>query len=254
MPKNTMHENTYILTGATGAIGKEILKELVARGVGSVVLACRDMAKAEALIASMGRVWTELIPMELDLSSTESVREFARKLSEGEYRIKALINNAGAMPARIAVTPEGHETATQINYISTRLLTELLIPLMESGSSILFTTSMTRKIVREREDWDQRAHSCRKPLRRFLTYGRSKLMITRYARELAAELEEKGIRVNCADPGIVDSAMISMGNKLIDSLSALFFRPFIRTPRQGAVPMIKALDSRATGKIFTYRS
>ncbi len=248
-----MHQNAYIVTGATGAIGGEILRELVSREVGCVILACRDMDKARRLISSLGRVRSELVPMELDLCSTGSVESFRAKLAEGRFRIKALINNAGAMPAKIVVTAEGHEMATQVNYISTRALTESLIPLMEEDSSILFTTSMTRKIVRPRRDWDEHALSCRKPLRRFLTYGRSKLMITRYALELARRPECRGIRVNCADPGIVDSAMISMGNRAVDFLSAVFFRPFIRTPRQGAVPMIKALDSRATGKIFTYK-
>ncbi len=98
---------------------------------------------------------------------------------------------------------------------------------------------MTRRIARFRRDWDQLAikrHS------RFVTYGRSKKMITAYALDLSRRLSPRGIRVNCSDPGIVDSAIITLGHPVIDRLSNLLFRP--PTP---------ALTSPHTARIFTLR-
>ena len=124
----------------------------------------------------------------------------------------------------------------------------ILLPLMDEGSAVVFTTSMTRHIVRRRADWQQRAiehHG------RFTTYGRSKLMLTDFARSLARELAPRGIRVNCSDPGIVDSGIITMGNPFVDRLADIFFRPIIHSPARGARGAIRAaLDSDATGRIF----
>ncbi len=109
---------------------------------------------------------------------------------------------------------------------------------------------MTRRIARFRRDWDQLAikrHS------RFVTYGRSKKMITAYALDLSRRLSPRGIRVNCSDPGIVDSAIITLGHPVIDRLSNLLFRPLIYTPAQGAAPAIAALTSPHTARIFTLR-
>ena len=60
------------------------------------------------------------------------------------------------------------------------------------------------------------------------------------------------MKVNCADPGIVDSSMIHM-DRWFDPIADVVFRPLIRTPRNGAVPALRALFSGETGRIFTLR-
>ena len=107
---------------------------------------------------------------------------------------------------------------------------------------------MTRHIAKLRTDWKQHAITHHN---RFTTYGRSKLMLTHYALDLARELAPRGIRVNCSDPGIVDSGIITLGNRVIDMLSDKFFRPLISTPAQGAAPALNAAGTQLTGQIFT---
>lgn len=252
-----MNGQSYIVTGATGAIGRAIVEELVARGVDVVILACRNVKRADELIdvlrKSIPDSNTILRTLALDLESFDSVRRAAATFMTMGYGLKALINNAGTMPGEIKITEDGYESATQTNYMSTILFTRLLLPAMNEGSSIVFTTSMTRKIVRLRADWVQHAISYKGLFRRFTTYGRSKLMLAQYARRLSEELAERGIRVNCSDPGIVDSGIISMGNRMIDWLSDRLFRPLISTPKEGASPAIKAMDSLGTAQIFTRR-
>ena len=53
-----MNEEVYIVTGATGGIGRSIVKALVKRDVDHVVLACRNVEKAKEFIASCGYVST----------------------------------------------------------------------------------------------------------------------------------------------------------------------------------------------------
>ena len=57
---------------------------------------------------------------------------------------------------------------------------------------------------------------------------------------MAEELKDTGITVNAADPGIVSTNIINM-DMWFDPLTDLLFRPFIRTPRQGADMAIRLL-------------
>ena len=243
-------EETFIVTGATGGIGKAIVEALVNAGASRVILACRNTARAQAIIDEAGPTATRLEARPLDLMSTESVGSFARSIIADGIRVKTLFNNAGIMPGGVTLSADGHEAATQTNLISTILLTELLLPAMADGGSIVFTTSMTRRIARFRRDWNEIAISRHN---RFVTYGRSKKMLTAYALKLAQRLAPRAIRVNCSDPGIVDSGIITMGHPLVDRLCNLLFRPLIYTPAQGATPAIAAARARHTARIHTLR-
>lgn len=75
-----------------------------------------------------------------------------------------------------------------------------------------------------------------------------------YTAHLSTKIRDKGISVNAADPGIVDSDMITM-HSWVDPLANLFFRPFISSPRKGAIGAIYAASApdtdNITGEIFT---
>ena len=60
-------------------------------------------------------------------------------------------------------------------------------------------------------------------------------------------LMEKGIVVNAADPGIVSTDIITM-HMWFDPLTDILFRPFIRTPRQGAATAVHLLLDEDAGK------
>lgn len=252
---DTLPQATYIVTGATGGIGSAIARALVERGVPRLLLACRDSARAASLAGRLKSGCpsspTAISFLRLDLGDMASVREFARTVIADGHPVAALINNAGTMPSRVTLSADGIESATTTNLISTVLLTELLLPVLADGGSIIMTTSMTRRIVRLRPDWLQHAADYHGFLRRFKTYGRSKLMLTHYAADLALRLAPRGIRVNCADPGIVDSGIIRLDNPVIDRIADIFFRPLISTTVQGANAALSALDSAVTSHIFT---
>jgi len=186
--------------------------------------------------------------MQLDLESFDSVINFVMSIRERDMAVDTIFNNAGTMPGTMKLTADGYESATQTNFLSTALLTQMLLPRIINGGAIVFTTSMTRHIAKLRTDWKQHAITHHN---RFTTYGRSKLMLTHYALDLAHELAPRGIRVNCSDPGIVDSGIITLGNRVIDMLSDKFFRPLISTPAQGAAPALNAAGTQLTGQIFT---
>jgi len=249
--------HTYIVTGATGAIGAAIVRALIAREAREkhschLILACRNADKADSLINSLKKekdaenATIEFIG--LDLGRFASVKKFVDTVRERDILITTLFNNAGTMPGEMHLTVDGYESATQVNYIATRMLTHMLLDNIEDGGSIVFTTSLTRRFARLHSDWEERS---RQHQNRFITYGRSKKMITSYAMHLARQLKPRDIRVNCSDPWIVDSAMITIGVPWIDRLSDRMFRPLIHRPEQGAATAIKAAFSPETGRIFS---
>ncbi|MBO4550672.1 MAG: oxidoreductase, partial [Bacteroidaceae bacterium] len=79
-----------------------------------------------------------------------------------------------------------------------------------------------------------------------------KLALTLFTFDLAERLKDKGITVNAADPWIVSTNIIRM-HSFIDPLTDIFFRPFIRTPRQGADTAIHLLlDEDKAGQTGTF--
>lgn len=243
-----MSTSTHIVTGATGGIGGAIVDALVSRGLEHVTLACRCEEKTRTLVERHKDAATRLEFVPLDLMSLASVEAFADTLAEKGYIIDTLYNNAGTMPGRKIISEDGYESATQTNFLAPALLTTRLLPLMGHGSRIVFTTSLTRRIVWLHDDWRQRSehhHS------RFVTYGRSKLMLTYWAAQLAESLKPRGILVNCADPGAVNTRMTVMGNAVVDRLADWVARPLFSRPDQGAEPALMAGQTPLTGRIFT---
>ena len=84
-------------------------------------------------------------------------------------------------------------------------------------------------------------------------YSNTKLALWLFVRKLALLVQERGITVNAADPGIVSTNIIRM-DMWFDPLTDIFYRPFIRTPKQGAATavhlLLDELPKGTTGKMF----
>lgn len=245
----------YFVTGATGGIGRSIIRNLMRMNDCTIVMGVRNIEKGNNMVKELKNE----LPnnhclfhfVKLDLSSFDSVNKAAEQVLEGGYKFDALINNAGIMPSEKIITNDGHELATQVNYLSTKSLTEKLLSTVKNGGVIVFTTSITRFLGKDRADSIEYAKKRRGIWRRFYVYGQSKRMLTKYAKMLAERVKDREIRVNCADPGVVDTDMITMGNRVVDNLARIFFRPFIAKSDDGALPAMRAMTSKETCRIFT---
>jgi retinol dehydrogenase-12 len=119
---------TYIVTGATSGLGAETAYQLCMSGA-RVVLAIRDIKVASELC----QTWQTQKPgvllecMFLDLSSLQSVKDFASKFLATGWKLDGLINNAGCFQIS-GVTNDGFQRVWQVNALSPFLLTELLLP------------------------------------------------------------------------------------------------------------------------------
>src|SRR5579872_4267181 len=118
------------VTGANSGIGYHAALQL-ARAGAAVILACRDLAKAEAarkrILAEVSGAQVEIA--QLDLASLASVRAAAQSFLATNRRLDLLINNAGvmALPQR-RLTPDGFELQLGTNHFGHFALTGLLLP------------------------------------------------------------------------------------------------------------------------------
>jgi len=80
-------------------------------------------------------------------------------------------------------------------------------------------------------------------------YSNSKLALLYFSLDLAEQLKEKNITVNCSDPGIVGTKIIAMNNSFFDKICAVFARPFMKSPKNGAKTAIYLALNEEAGKI-----
>lgn len=242
-----MEKKLAVITGADGGMGTEITRA-VARAGYRVIMACYDPAKAEAkrrmLAEETGNAEIEV--RAINLASLASVAAFAdRLLQEGEP-LALLMNNAGTMETGRHITEDGLERTVSVNYVGPYLLTRKLLPLMGEGSRVVNMVSCTYAIGRlDFPDFFLRGK--KGAFWRIPIYSNTKLALTLFTIELARRVKERGIVVNAADPGIVSTNIITM-HMWFDPLTDILFRPFIRTPRQGAATAVSLLLDEEAGR------
>ena len=248
-----------IVTGASGGIGRAITAALAAQGF-RIVMACRNREKAETvrrrIAAESGN--SGITVETLDLASFASIRAFAARIAGYGQPVSLLVNNAGAMFPDFGTTPDGFERTMATNCLGPVLLTELLLPSMKlpdtsekrstpevATARIVNTVSLTAHFARLGKEFlrPSAAH-----YGRFRAYGRSKRALLAYTAELAGRTKGSGIVVNAADPGIVDTDIISM-QCWYDPLADRLFRPLIRSPRRGAQAALNASAATVSGFI-----
>lgn len=242
-----MKQKLAVITGADGGMGMEITRAVAAAGY-KVIMACRDPEIAEEkrqlIMREAGNVALEIVPV--NLASLSSTASFANELLQRGEAITLLMNNAGTMETKRCITEDGLERTVSVNYVAPYLLTRKLLPLMGEGSRIVNMVSCTYAIGKlDFPDFFLRGK--KGAFWRIPIYSNTKLALTLFTIALSKKVKEKGIIVNAADPGIVSTKIITM-HMWFDPLTDIFFRPFIRTPRQGAATAISLLLDEDAGK------
>ena len=239
-----MTDGSIIITGASGGMGSAATRALAARGF-RIIMACKDLDKASRVRDSIIRdvPGAELELREIHLDSFASIREFASGL-EG-VQLAGLFNNAGTLPRRYSLSEDGFEMTLAVNYIGPYLLTRLLLPKLSDGAAVVNMVSLSAKYVRFSRDI---LHPEEKDFGQLGAYATSKLALIYFTAALAARCP--ALKVNAADPGIVNTDIIRL-DRWFDPLTDIIFRPFCKSPEHGAAPAVSALQSDVSGKYFS---
>jgi retinol dehydrogenase 14 len=250
-----MGGKTVLITGGTSGIGKATAVALAARGA-NVVITGRNAERGEAAVEeTKARSHSESVELILaDLSVQSEVRRLAETFLERHDRLDVLANNAGLVQSKRTETPDGIETTLAINHLAPFLLTNLLLDrLKESAPGRVITTSSEAQRWGNMDFGDLQS---RRKYRGFPVYGMTKLANIMFTYELADRLKGTGITANCLHPGGVGTNF----GKNNGGPMALFFRafkPFMRSPEQGADTLIWLASSPEvegiSGKYFLDR-
>ncbi|KYR02691.1 short-chain dehydrogenase/reductase (SDR) family protein [Tieghemostelium lacteum] len=209
---DNLNNKVCIITGSNISIGLETAK-LIAKENYTVILACRDLKKAENAAQEIKQQTgnNNIQCLKLDLTSLQSVRDFVEEFKKLNLPLNLLVNNAGIMMVPYSKTIDGFGIQFQVNHLGPFLLTYLLLDkLNESrGSRILNLSSRAHyhaaKVNLENLDVSEKDYA------RIENYGFTKLCAILLTKELQRRVEEKGsdIIVNSIHPGVVHTNLAS---------------------------------------------
>ncbi|XP_051255049.1 dehydrogenase/reductase SDR family member 13 [Dicentrarchus labrax] len=220
---------TAVVTGANTGIGKTTAMDLARRGA-RVVLACRDRRRAEAtvqeIIQETGN--NQVILMQLDLASLQSVRSFAENFLRSESRLDLLINNAGLLNG--GKTKDGFGMIFGVNHLGHFLLTMLLLDRLKASGPSRVVNVASKAYTMGKVDFN-----CLTTLRDlalggsdyhlFQKYCHSKLCNVLFTYELAKRLQGTDVTCYSLHPGYIKTEItrdFSFWSKIIGAPFLLF--------------------------------
>ncbi|ATY62156.1 short chain [Cordyceps militaris] len=218
----TVDKRIVLITGAAAGIGLEAVKALVAsqRGSYEILLSARKLAQAQAAVEEIARdlpsAASSVTPLEIDVSSDESI-EAAAELVQSRYgRIDVLVNNAGLLPDFAVVSGhlslrEGWAKAWDINVTGAHVVTHTFAPLLlrSADPRLLFLTSSTSTLLgTENGDLPTNKPSNagwpKTPMRTMVpSYRAAKAGLNMVMREWHRMLKDDGVRIWAVSPGFL---------------------------------------------------
>ncbi|XP_059474182.1 retinol dehydrogenase 13-like [Neocloeon triangulifer] len=252
--KKRLDGKVAIVTGSNTGIGKETARDLARRGA-KVILACRDLQRANAarddIIKTTGNKKVEVIL--LDLGSLDSVRNFVKKFLGSEKRLDILVNNAAAVGLENKISKDGMQQELQVNHFGPFLLTLLLLDLMKKSAPGRVVVVSSRSHLRGYVDLSD--VNCEKKYPGFLKlYEIAKFYNVIFSNELSRRLQGTGIICNSVHPGAVNTEVGRQLPAILYSLVKLASWFLVKTPEEGAQTLIHAAVSETVegtaGKYF----
>ena len=139
---------TAVVTGASSGLGLVTASVLAGHGA-TVILACRDLAKAERAADRIraGSPGASVRVLQLDLASLASVHEAASEIRAACPRLDLLINNAAVMRPPYQRSADGFELTFATNHLGHFALTGLVLDslLATPGSRIVTVSSVAHR-------------------------------------------------------------------------------------------------------------
>ena len=208
-----------IITGGNSGLGFETAKKIAAKGDYKIILACRNMEKADK---AKNKIIDEtknpnIEAMQVDTSSLSSVSSFAKNYIDIGEKIYALVNNAGVSSMENSgMTYEGFNLVMATNYLGHFMLTQKLLPFVEDDGRIYNVSSDMHNPPRGELTWPGGEAVLYLDGRDRRSYSYSKLCLIYMAHELDKKLKEegKGISVNAFNPGYMGDTNFMKGGKL----------------------------------------
>lgn len=233
--KADLSGQTAIITGANVGLGFETGRQLLGLGLSRLILTVRSQSKGDAAAAKLRsehpsakiEVWL------LDMNSYASIHAFVKRCVGDELqRVDMAILNAGINTSNFTKNEQtGYETTFQVNYLSTALLSILLLPVLWEKRAPR-TPARLSVIGSDTQYWASIDPAGGPILPRLAApgeydgmtqYSRTKFLLTGFIAKLAENVNPDEVIVNTVNPGLTASTDISKGAQV-----PLAWRTFLR--------------------------
>lgn len=221
---------TIVITGASGGVGTELVKELLTREA-KVIAISRNIKGLEAF-KQASKYGNQLIIYSVDVSSKEAVSNAVSQILQDGHVVDGLINNAGIIQPFIDVNDLGWEKIDQVmhvNFYGQLYFIKALLPelLKRPEAHIVNVSSMGGFL----------------PVPGQVVYGASKAAVRLLTEGLYAELKDTNIGVSVVMPGGINTDIarhsgVEVGAGATDSAAA----KILLSPNKAATLIIKAME------------
>lgn len=233
---NLTTDRICLVTGATSGIGAAAARQLVRLGY-TVIIVGRDAKKCMRQIERIRHSNPDMRMdfLQADLSSQRQVRQLAKEFANRYSHLDVLINNAGSIFAKRAVSVDGLEMTFALNHLGYFLLTNLLLDRLKASTSARIINVSSSAHIQGKINFEdlQSEHS----YNRNQAYAQSKLANLLFTYTLARRLEGTHVTVNALHPGIVATNLGSNNNWLKTKLRNILKREMI-SPEEGAKTIV----------------
>lgn len=185
---------TAVITGGTTGLGFEMAKSYIAEGA-RVLITGRTQEKIDRAVQELGQNAQGIAG---DASKVTDLEKLGKRAKELFGHVDILIANAGSgiFAPLLEVSEETFDKQFDLNVKGVFFTVQKILPLMKKGGSIILIASAVNA----------------KGGSEASLYFATKATVRSFARSMAAELGEKGIRVNSLSPGIIPTQFFNNSN------------------------------------------
>jgi NAD(P)-dependent dehydrogenase (short-subunit alcohol dehydrogenase family) len=176
-----------VVTGGNSGIGLATAKRFHEEGA-RLVISGRNQKTLDEAVKAIGK---DTIAVQADVSNTKDLDRLYATVSQKLGKIDVLFANAGIYKfAPFAATTEVlYDELFDINTRGVYFTIQKAVPLLNDGASIIVNTSVAGEIG----------------LPNGTVYAATKSALRSFTRSIAAELVDRGIRVNAVSPGPIET-------------------------------------------------
>ena len=203
----SLMDRQVAIAGGGAGIGEALCRSFIRQGAQVLVIDKLDAKSLEFGYAPLEDADAgQLRYRQCDVTRSEQVREFAAEVQDFfDGKIDVFVNCVGINMRRslLELEEEDWDRVMDTNVKGAFLLASAVAPMMKSGGAMVFLSSATAL----------------QPGRVDAAYALSKMTLNRLTTLMAAEVAERGIRLNAVCPGPILSDRV-MDERLIDPITS----------------------------------
>ena len=188
-----LQDKVAIVTGGAMGNGLGIVKVFLKYGAKLVIFDYSE--KLNNTIHALKEEGYDVDGYLVDIRNSEKINDAVNKVVDKYHTIDILVNNAGVakLTPFLETTDEIRDFHFDINIKGTWNVSKAAVPYMKDGSAIVNLSSVTGTMVADTGE---------------VAYATTKAAILGFTKGLAAEVVDKGIRVNAILPGYIMTPMV----------------------------------------------